>query len=392
MRILCSTTAGDGHFGPLVPIARACLAAGHEVCVAAPASFAGAVARAGLAHLPFADVPAERIGPVMARLPELSFAEANSTVMSEVFGRLDAQHALPGLHGILDQWRPDLIVREPAEFGSLAAAEAAGIPHVEVPAGVTAVMTWARPFLVEPLAELDALAGLPEGHLLAAAGTAPVLTSVPASMDAAASTEPSDPASRAVTRYRLLREPSHGRLPAEWGDPTHPLVYVSFGTVAAGLGVFAGVFPAALDALADLPVRVLLTTGHAGDLDLPRPWPSNAHVERFWPQGDVMPLAAAMVGHGGFGTTLTALAAGVPQVVVPLFTTDQELNAIAVANLGAGIRLDGGTAAIPTLGAVVPELLAHPHARESARQVANEIAALPAAAELVPVLEALASR
>ena len=47
--------------------ARPCVA-GHEVRVAAPASYAAAVRRTGLIHVPFDDPPAELIGPVMARL------------------------------------------------------------------------------------------------------------------------------------------------------------------------------------------------------------------------------------------------------------------------------------------------------------------------------------
>jgi hypothetical protein len=30
MRVLFATTANAGHFGPMVPFARACVAAGHE--------------------------------------------------------------------------------------------------------------------------------------------------------------------------------------------------------------------------------------------------------------------------------------------------------------------------------------------------------------------------
>jgi hypothetical protein len=33
---------------------------------------------------------------------------------------------------IMADWRPDLVVRETCEFGSLIAAEGAGIPQVEV--------------------------------------------------------------------------------------------------------------------------------------------------------------------------------------------------------------------------------------------------------------------
>ena len=73
MRVLAASTANDGHFGPLVPFARACLQAGHEVLVAAPQSYAGSVRAAGFDHAPFADAPPELIGPVMGRLPFLSF-------------------------------------------------------------------------------------------------------------------------------------------------------------------------------------------------------------------------------------------------------------------------------------------------------------------------------
>ena len=62
MRVLVSTTAGAGHLGPLVPFARALVDAGHEVVVAAPASFASAVEKAGFTHHPFADAAAGRVG------------------------------------------------------------------------------------------------------------------------------------------------------------------------------------------------------------------------------------------------------------------------------------------------------------------------------------------
>ncbi len=52
MHVLFATTAHDGHFGPLLPFARACAAAGHEVRVAAPESYGEALARAGLRHEP----------------------------------------------------------------------------------------------------------------------------------------------------------------------------------------------------------------------------------------------------------------------------------------------------------------------------------------------------
>ena len=382
MRVLCSTTAGDGHFGPLKVLALACRAAGHDVLVAAPESYAGAVARTGLAHAPFADAPQEPMGAVFARVPSLGHEEANAVVMAEVFGRLDAQAAFPGLASVVEEWRPDVVLRDPAELGSLAAAEAAGVPHAEVAIGVAALMDWARTHLVDPLGELDRIAGLPAGRSYRACAGAPVFSMVPECMEATPPSAPVAGGTGRVTRFRSGTAPSRGHLPPPWGDPDAPLVYVTFGTVAAGLGHLSGLFAGALSALADLPVRVLLTTGHAADAVLDDV-PANARVERFWPQEQVMPLAAAVVGHGGFGTTLSAFTAGVPQVVLPLFTTDQRLNGDVVSALGAGVCVPGGPGGVGGLGAAVAALLADPGARARAGHVAARIAELPTAAEVV---------
>ncbi len=90
-----------------------------------------------------------------------------------------------------------------------------------------------------------------------------------------------------------------------------------------------------------------------------------------------MAEAAAVVGHGGFGTTMAALAAGVPQVVLPLFSFDQAINAEHVAAANAGIQLTGGLAAVADLPAALRRVLDDPTFAEGARAIAAEIAALP---------------
>ena len=67
--MLASTTAGAGHLGPVVPFARACVAAGHDVVMAAPASFAASVGAAGFEHVPFPDVAAEVMEPCSPSCP-----------------------------------------------------------------------------------------------------------------------------------------------------------------------------------------------------------------------------------------------------------------------------------------------------------------------------------
>ena len=152
---------------------------------------------------------------------------------------------------------------------------------------------------------------------------------------------------------------------------------------------FTPIYAAALEALADAPLRVLMTTGSAGDPASLEPWPANTHVERWWPQAEVMAHADAVVGHGGFGTTMMALAAGVPQVVVPLFAFDQTVNAERVAAVGAGIHLVGGARAAAELPVAVTAALSDPAYRAGAAAIAAEMAALPETTAAVSVLERL---
>jgi UDP:flavonoid glycosyltransferase YjiC (YdhE family) len=382
VRLLFSTTANDGHFGPLLPFVRACAAAGHEVRVAAPASYGDAVARAGLPHEPFADAPPELVGPIMARLPSLGFAEADEVVLQDVFGRIDAQAALPSLMDTLERWRPDVVLRESAEVGALAAAERIGIPHVHVCIGMHEVASRFAEALREPLLELDRLAGLDEGHLTESLGAETVLSLVPPSLDHPTGAPEDDP----FRRFHEPAPPTPAPRAPEWGDPAEPLVYVTFGSVAGSIPVFAGVFREALDAFADLDARVLMTVGRKVDPSDLGPLPTNACVEQWLPQDHVLAHATAMVGHGGFGTTMGALAAGVPQVVVPLFSFDQAVNGEHVAATGAGLFAGAGPGGVERASALVPKLLADPSYTDSARVMRAALHDLPPPSEAVPVL------
>jgi hypothetical protein len=378
MRVLVSTTAGAGHFGPLRPFARALSDAGHDVLVAAPASFAAAVGRAGFDHHPLADSDPDELGKVFGGLAGASNDEGNAIVIRDVFARIDARAALPGMTEVVDRWRPDLVVRETAEFASYAVADAAGIPHVQVAVGLTAFDEQYLPVLDEPLAELGVRSGR---HGLLAS---PRLSLLPESYDGGGS------ATMTTTRYRDLGAPALRPLPDWWSGSSFPLVYVTFGSVAAGVGPFSDLYRPVVAAVADLPIRVLLTLGESLDPTSLGPLPDNVHVEPWWPQDEVMPHAAAMVGHGGFGTTLLGLASGVPMVVVPLFA-DQPHNAARVAKIGAGIALEGGPAAMGDLAPALQRVLSEESFRTGARAVAEEIARLPPVSSSVPLLERMAA-
>jgi hypothetical protein len=386
VRVLFSTTANDGHCGPLLPFARAGVDAGHEVRVAAPTSYAAALGRAGLAHEPFDDAPPEVIGPLMASLPSLSVTEADALVVREVFGRVDAQAALPGLLRTMERWRPDVVVRESAELGSLAAAERYDVPHAHVCIGMHEVADRFAEAIAEPLAELGRLAGLDDGRIGGGLAEETVLSLVPTLLDDPAGTG----SGSGFARFGEPVAASTAPRSPDWGDPDEPLVYVTFGSVAGSIPPFAGVFAEALDALAGLDARVVMTVGRQVDPASLGALPDNAHVAQWLPQADVLAHASAMLGHGGFGTTLGALAAGVPQVVTPLFSFDQTVNGEHVAAVGAGITTGAGPGAVARGAAELPRLLDDPTYAESARRVAAALRDLPPPAEAVPLLTGLA--
>jgi MGT family glycosyltransferase len=359
------------------------MAAGHEVRVAAPESYGRALSRAGLTHAPFADAPPEMIGPVMAGLPSLRPEEADEVVIREVFARIDAQAALPSLIEIVEGWRPHVVVRESAEIASLAAAERAGIPHVHVCIGMHEVVTRFAELVLDPLAALGRLAGVADGRLATAMSAETVVSLVPALLDHPAGVAPGEDT---FQRFHERVPATTESRPDEWGDPDRPLVYVTFGSVTGSIPPFAGVFREALDALAGLDARVLMTVGRKVDPDGLGPLPENAHVAQWVPQNEVLAHASAVVGHGGFGTTMGALAAGVPQVVTPLFTFDQAVNGEHIAAVGAGLTTGMGPGSVARAAAEVPRLLGDPSFAESARRMASALQALPPPSEAVPML------
>jgi UDP:flavonoid glycosyltransferase YjiC (YdhE family) len=105
-------------------------------------------------------------------------------------------------------------------------------------------------------------------------------------------------------------------------------------------------------------------------------------------QADVLAHAAAMLGHGGFGTTMGALAAGVPQVVAPLFSFDQVVNGRHVAAAGAGVTLEPRS--VSAAAGQVALVLNDSSFAEHAKQVSADIAALRPTTEVVDVLCRLA--
>ena len=158
------------------------------------------------------------------------------------------------------RWRPDVIVRETCEFASLLAADAIGVPDVHVAcflAGVRRSDWGLRRAAGPPAAGVrlprrrDRGRAVPDARAARARG-------------------PGHPAGPGTRRFRAPRRAARP-LPDWWDGSRQPLVYVSFGSAAAGNGFFPEVYRDAVDALADAAGARAADARHRG-----RPAPTSA--------------------------------------------------------------------------------------------------------------------
>jgi len=176
------------------------------------------------------------------------------------------------------------------------------------------------------------------------------------------------------------------RLPGD-EDDRRPLILVSL-TTALAWGPQRDRLQRILDALAPLPVRVIVTTGPTvapGELQAP----ANAIAVRYWPHRQLMPHVAVCVTHGGHGTLAEALAGSVPVVVMPNPMSDQSYLAGRVAFHGAGLAIDQDARGA-AIAAAVERVLGNPAFRAKAGALGSQIdpAAATRAADIVEKISA----
>lgn len=366
MRILVTTVGLPGHFFPLVPLAWACRSAGHEVLVAASVDFLSIAVRSGL--------PVTGCGPA-ADFVDLGGADAMSSgtvrrrrAHGRAFGRV-AAGKLAGTASLIRSWRPDLVLSERAEFAGPVAARESGVPLAELHWGVARLDAYRT-----EAADVLGLDALPEADL--------ALNPWP----------PGLRPSYAAGHHSVRHVPYNGdSIVPEWVfEPRpRPRVCLTLGTLLPRLGaggVTATVLPL-LAELARLDVEIVVAIDDAVAAGWPELPAAVRHAGRM-PLAEVLSACDVLVHHGGQGTSLTALAAGCPQLVLPHFD-DQLDNADAVVASGAGLRLDELTPRVVAKSCL--RLLDSVRFGRAAAGVAAEIAAQPHPADVVGALEELAA-
>jgi UDP:flavonoid glycosyltransferase YjiC (YdhE family) len=185
--------------------------------------------------------------------------------------------------------------------------------------------------------------------------------------------------------------------PVPYGSPSGPparpsgrsnFIYLTFGT-AFGT---AELLNTAIAGLADLQAWVLVAAGRV-PVDQLGTVPPHVTVRPWLPQGTLLPRTDLVVHHGGSGTTLGALAAGVPQLVLPQ-GADQFANADALRDAGAALTLSPAEASAEAIAEHASKLLSY-HGnghRDAARAIAEEIARMPSPQEVARKLPEVVER
>ena len=382
MRVLVSSTVGYGHVFPMVPLARALVAAGHDVLWATGEDTCRVVEAAGLksaaAGATLADVALGRV-EARGRAEGLRPEQIPEFVFPRMFGGLRAPRMLADLLPIARAFAPDLLVHEEAELAGALVAELLGIPSVTHSFGGGPPRSRLRSAeeFVAPLWEEHGLAVPPY------AGTyrGLYIDIYPPSLRTVSL---ADAPAVQLSRPVAYSGPDGGLPSGLDGHAERPLVYITLGTVHADTSVLRDV----VTAVAELPVRVLVTVGPQSDPALLGPQPDHVIVAGFVSQTDVLPHAAAVVSHAGSGTFLATLALGLPQVALPQ-AADQFGNAEALVSSGAGISLHPEDARSDAVRDAVDKVLVDPSYRHAAGHLRGEIAAMPSPEQVASRLETL---
>ncbi len=393
MRFLFTSLPGAGHFHPLVPVARALESAGHDVLVATAPSAHASVEGSGFRAVSAGfdrqrDVSDEQYARLQAELEALPLDGPARTLfrIRELFAGLYAELMVPDLLAIAEDWRPDVIVREVAEFGGCVAAEVLGIPHASVRSN-TMLSTYSERRLVgEQMARLRAEYGLDPDSDVSMLFRYLHLAFEPPGFH--------DPALPLAPTAHLLRpvpfSQSGGEGLPTWVEdlPDQPTVYATLGTVFNTRT--PGLFEAILDGLRDEPINVVLTIGRDRDPAEFGPQTENVHIERYVPQSLLLPHCDLVITHAGFSTVTAALSCGLPMVAIPI-DADQPVNARRCAALGVAEVIQYRQRTPKTIHDSVRAVLGSPTYRSNAEQIRHEMSLLPGPEHAVTLLQRLAT-
>ncbi|MER5494706.1 glycosyltransferase [Streptomyces sp. NPDC002490] len=372
MKILFVASGSPATVFALAPLATAARNAGHDVFMGAVEDMVPYIASAGIPALSIAPSSIRRYATMdrmgnPVRMPETPEEELDFA--GHWFGRM-AAGSMDALRELAANWRPDVVVGGSMSFAAALIAAELGVPHVRQ-AWDTGDAWRTDPAASEELQpELTALGldRLPDPDLF--------VDICPPSL------RPADAPVAQMMRW----VPANGQRQLEpWmytkGD--RPRVLITSGSrlvFAKKTGFLRGL----VAAMAGLDAEVVIATLDEVAEELRAELPG---VRAGWvPLDVVVSTCDVVVHHAGGVTALTAMNAGVPQLIVPQGGNFVEAG-LRISDFGAAITADENTPEAVHEGC--RELIGNPSYGERARALSAEIAALPLPAEVVEALERL---
>ncbi|MDA3645730.1 glycosyltransferase [Saccharopolyspora indica] len=382
MRYLFTMLPGVSHLYPLVPLAQAMQADGHEVLIASSGPAIPAATQAGLHAVDVApgqdvEAPGRKLGQQLSERP-LSGAELYEAVGGS-FAEM-GELMLDGLVTAVRDWRADGVLYMPIFGAGLLAARMTGTTSIVHGIGHRNPLLWAMERVV-PIAERRGVQDFLRGPDVE-------INLSPRTLEEFNPDAPVRP--MAAHKLDLRHAPYNGgaELPA-WAlkDADRPRVVVCLGTSALTVGDGA-LLTEIVRGADELEVELILTTGGAELTALPERLPEHVRVIDWLPMRAILPSCAAVVHHAGSGTMFSAYAAGVPQIAIP-HVGNAPVNAEITAKRGTGVALGPDEATPETVTKALRSVLEDPGYRAASAEVAAEMAAMPVASEVVSRLGGL---
>jgi rhamnosyltransferase subunit B len=347
-------SAGDVH--PFIGLGRALRTRGHDVVIVTAGAFQQVVERAGLR---FHETISAQIFDTMSKHPDLWHSRRG---LQLVLGAV-ASNVQLGYARVADVYEPGrtVLVGHALSFGTRLFEEKHGIPAATLhlapsifrsdyqqpavapgrdltraPRWFKRTFWWAIDrFLTDPLIvpKLNAFReelGLPAVSRVFRDWIHSPRRVIALFPDWFGEPQPDWPAALRVTGFPQYDESDQQQLsPAllEFLDRGSAPIVFTPGSANQNAAAF---FRAAVDASARLGRRALLLTRYKDHVPL---LPPTVHHETFAPLSRVLPQCAAFVHHAGIGTLAQALAAGVPQLTMPM-GFDQPDNTNRLVRLG----------------------------------------------------------
>ncbi len=416
-RILFTTWEGGGHVQPMLLVAAGLKARGHQVVVLSDACNADDAAALDIPFRPWRHAPSRPDKTAASDLLRDWEADNPMESVSRLCDRIIAGPAAlyaRDVLEVLEEAPVDLVVSQELLFGPMMAAEAAGVPLALFCANV-----WPFPTLpglppfgagMAPAAnDQDAML-----HQMVGQTTRTIFQMGLPALNAAREGLGLPPLADLFDQLAVARRGLLGTSQAFDFAPdplAEPFAYAGpYVADPAGVQAWESPWPAGDDrplvvvtssslyeaqeallkrtvaALGALPVRAVVTLGPALDL-ADFPGSENVVVVASASHAALMGQAALFVTHGGHGSVIRPLMAGLPVLVLPGLR-DQRDNAQRVVHRGAGLMLERD-AAPEAIAEAVQALLDAPAYRAAARALGAAIAEDLAGRRAEDLLEAL---